>query len=126
MQPAFFLFSEKLFKPLSKYVVPIFLGAKEVGTLAPSNSYIDIFNFYSPKHLADYIIHLNKSDAEYIKYFEWKKHYKIKMNSLSYHAAFCELCQYLHGIDKPYKIFNFTKWFSDESGCNNNKIYHYL
>ena len=120
------LFSEKLFTPLSKFIVPVFLGSKEVHDLAPPQSYIDVFDFQSPKHLVDYILYLNKSDEEYVKYFQWKRNYNIRRNTIMYTGVFCEFCKYLQGIKKPNVIHNFTKWFFQESECNNNKISTFL
>ena len=118
--------SEKLFTPLSKYIVPVVLAAKEVQDLAPPESYIDVFDFPSPKHLADYLLHLNRSWTEYLTYFMWKNSYNIRTNSVMFNGVFCEFCKYLYRNRNPSIIHNFTDWFFDKSGCYNNKVPLYL
>ena len=90
--------------------------------IAPPNSYIDMLNFTSAQDLAKYILYLNNSDAEYIKYFQWKRYYKVKRNSIMYKGVFCEFCRYMYTVQKHAIIHNFTRWFFDQSECNNNKV----
>ena len=71
-------FVEKLESPLKRFVVPVVYGAKDVHKIAPPHSYIDVRDFKSPKHLADYLLYLDKNHTAYMSYFKWKEHYDVK------------------------------------------------
>ena len=65
--------TEKLFNALRYDVVPIVMGGADYSKFAPPNSYINVIDFQSPKHLADYLKLLNENDDLYAHYFNWKK-----------------------------------------------------
>jgi alpha-1,3-fucosyltransferase len=82
---------------------------------APPNSYIDASK-YTPKELAEYLQILDKDDALYNQFFEWKKHYYIASHDGIPLA--CDLCEQLHnpnwGVEK--KVYeHFDEWL--EGGC---------
>ncbi len=104
-------------------MVPIVLSPPKVNEILPPHSFIDVFDFSSPKELAEYLLHLNSSDSEYLEYFNWKKHYTVKNKRGS---MFCQFCNYLFNVRKPSVIQNFTEWFLDQSKCNNDKTLDYL
>ena len=65
--------TEKFFEPLLMGSVPIYLGAPNVTDFAPGeHCFIDVRDFDSVKHLADYLIFLSEHASEYQAYFEWK------------------------------------------------------
>ena len=59
--------------------VPIVLGAYKEDYLkqVPPGSFIQADDFESPKELAEYLLKLDKDDAAYLKYHEWRKTYSI-------------------------------------------------
>ena len=67
--------SEKLWRILELNVVPIVLGNASYSDLLPLHSYIDVRDFASPRHLADYLKLLDGNDALYNEYFRWKSKY---------------------------------------------------
>ena len=65
--------SEKFFDPLLAGTVPVYLGAPNVEMFAPGDHcFINTADFSSPKDLADYLLYLDKNDAEYQAYLAWK------------------------------------------------------
>ncbi|GAB6028781.1 hypothetical protein CHUAL_004596 [Chamberlinius hualienensis] len=106
--------TEKLSKALKGGSVPVVYGNANYSAIAPPNSVINVKDFNSPKHLADYILQLNASDELYLKYFRWRQQYE-----LTEPKPFCELCRKIHTTDvisKP-KIYNDmqTWWFVNGS-----------
>jgi alpha-1,3-fucosyltransferase len=90
--------TEKFFKILDLYMVPIVYGGADYTQHAPPHSYIDARQF-KPKELAAYLKRLDADDALYNEYFWWKDHYRVEFISenTSRHG-FCGLCQKLHDI----------------------------
>ena len=66
--------TEKFFDPLRCGTLPVYLGAPNVEEFAPGDHcYIDASKFNGTRELAEYLIHLQKHDAEYQAYFAWKR-----------------------------------------------------
>uniref|UniRef100_A0A3Q2V5N4 Fucosyltransferase n=1 Tax=Haplochromis burtoni TaxID=8153 RepID=A0A3Q2V5N4_HAPBU len=76
----------------------------------PRDSFIHVDDFSSPKELADYLLLLDKNEEMYLRYFEWRRHFKVKK---AYFGAehTCLACDYLQR-HKEYKAFNsLDKWY---------------
>ena len=100
-------------------MVPVVYGAEGVHKVAPPDSYIDVRDFKSPKHLAEYLLYLHKNDKEYMKYFRMKKHFKVHRKSISVFTVFCNLCRYLAKHSGSNIIDNFPEWFfENKTGLN--------
>ena len=66
--------TEKFFDPLIVGSVPVYLGAPNIRDFAPGEKcYIDAADFDSPKALADFLLGLDRDDAAYGEYLEWKQ-----------------------------------------------------
>ena len=52
--------TEKLFNTFLLPIVPVVLGGANYERFAPPNSYINVAEFDSPKHLANYLIYLDQ------------------------------------------------------------------
>ena len=63
---------EKLYRPLKASMVPVVYATEDVHKVAPPHSYIDVRDFKSPKHLAEYLFYLDNNEEEYMSYFKWK------------------------------------------------------
>ena len=49
--------------------------------------------------------------VEYLKYFDWKKEYK-----LFYRNPYCTICQKLHNENEPVKIYpNISQWYYEDN-----------
>ena len=111
------MISEKLYRPLNCSVVPVVYGASTVHKLVPPHSYIDVRHFKSPKHLAEYLLHLDKNDEEYMSYFAWRKYYEVLRNPRSPKSLARRLCNYLHTLKSPRIVEDYADWFFNKSGC---------
>ena len=111
------MISEKLYRPLNFSVVPVVYGASTVHKMTPPHSYIDTRHFKSPKHLAEYLLYLDKNDEEYMSYFAWRKYYEVLRNRRGPIALFCRLCKYLHTVKSSKIVENYADWYFNKSGC---------
>ncbi len=55
--------TEKIQRTLEFPIVPVVMGAGSYERYFPNGSYINVFDFQSPKHLADYLHFLNKNQV---------------------------------------------------------------
>ncbi|XP_030606798.1 alpha-(1,3)-fucosyltransferase 9-like [Archocentrus centrarchus] len=104
--------TEKLYNPLSVGTVPVVLGPprQNYENFIQGDAFIHVEDFTSPKELADYLLLLDKDEKMYLRYFEWRQHFKVKQ---SYFGAehTCLSCDYLRR-HKEYKVFNnLNKWY---------------
>ena len=74
--------------------VPVVLGTykEDYVKQAPPGSFIHADDFESPKELAAYLLKLDKDDAAYSKFHEWRKTYKIEydyrfLGSFAWHSV---------------------------------------
>ena len=73
--------TEKLFRKLSLDIVPVVMGGADYNKKAPPKSFIDVMDFESPGHLAEFLLDLDKNDEEYLSYFWWKVSWVNPMKS---------------------------------------------
>jgi alpha-1,3-fucosyltransferase len=86
--------TEKLFDNLKRLIVPVVYGGANYTKFAPPRSYINANDFADAKQLSDYLVYLDRHPEEYVKYFWWKRWYRIKDR-----MPFCDLCKKLHELD---------------------------
>lgn len=85
--------SEKVYDTINHNIVPVIYTGADLKRFLPPKSYIDANEFGTAEDLADYLKFLSTNPEEYLKYFWWKKHYKIT----SYHKIeLCDICQKLN------------------------------
>ncbi|CAI5686397.1 unnamed protein product [Oreochromis niloticus] len=104
--------TEKLFNPLSVGTVPVVLGPtrQDYEKIVQGDAFIHVDDFSSPKDLADYLLLLDKNEEMYLRYFEWRRHFKVKQFLFTAEHA-CMACDYLRK-HKEYKAFNdLDTWF---------------
>ena len=90
--------SEKAWNILKLNIVPVVMGGANYTQLLPPHSFIDVRDFKSPRHLAEYLKMLSKNDKLYREYLQWKTHYKI----VSTHFQLtCQICAFMN---KDYKL----------------------
>jgi len=106
--------TEKFYRALDKEVVPIVYGGADYSDYAPSHSYINIADFKSPKELADYLQLLDKNDALYLKYFEWRKDWEVVRRPLD---GWCDLCAKLNGEEPTKSYPDMAQWWFDDVSC---------
>ena len=82
----------------------------------PFNSYIDVFNFSTPKSLVNYLQIVGSHEDIYNSYFEWKYHYCSEQIHYKY---FCDYCQKLNNPseNKPPKRSDLMDWWFTQANC---------
>ena len=83
--------TEKFFNILNYNLVPIVLGGANYSKFAPVKSFIDVRDFKSIAHLAEYIKYLDQNETAYSEYFEWKNYFSVVDEDVK--KGFCHLCQ---------------------------------
>ena len=83
--------TEKLWNILQFDVVPIVMGGADYKTLLPPHSYIDVRDFNSSEHLAEYLLMLDQNDDLYRQFFAWKQFYVIRHINIV-----CQVCAFLN------------------------------
>lgn len=104
--------TEKLYNPLAVGTVPIVLGTlrENYEKLVLGDSFIHVNDFASPKELADYLLLLDSNDDLYLKYFQWRKHYKVRKLEL-WSEPMCQACDYLRKR-RQFRVANdLNKWY---------------
>ena len=94
-------------------MVPVVYGAEDVHKVAPPHSYIDVRDFKSPKHLAEYLLYLDKTDEEYMSYLKWREFYEVN-GAHGIDTAFCRLCSYVTENNGPKVVHDFRDWFFEK------------
>jgi alpha-1,3-fucosyltransferase len=110
--------TEKLFKIMNTVVIPVVYSGADLSRFAPPKSYIDANSFKSAKKLAKYLKFLAENPAEYIKYFWWKNHYKVRMiEQFNFDPSqMCKICEKFNDpyLKNKHQIYSdIHKWFHE-------------
>ncbi len=107
--------SEKFYRALRRDIIPVVYGGADYSAYAPPHSYIHVADFPSPKELAEYLMLLDKNQALYLKYFDWKKDYEVVRWPQD---GWCDLCAKLNDPQEPSKSYeSVAKWWYDDVPC---------
>ncbi|XP_030381072.1 alpha-(1,3)-fucosyltransferase C [Scaptodrosophila lebanonensis] len=90
--------TEKLYRALQHYVIPVVFGGANYTRFLPPYSYIDAENFKSVDDLARHLQLVANDGREYVRYFWWRRYYQ-----LTYISPFCALCAHLHSPGARYR-----------------------
>ncbi|XP_061552310.1 4-galactosyl-N-acetylglucosaminide 3-alpha-L-fucosyltransferase 9-like [Phycodurus eques] len=104
--------TEKFYNPLEVGTVPVVLGPSRQNyeNFVQGDAFIHVDDFASPKELADYLMLLDKNEAMYRRYFEWRRHFKVKTPQF-WPEHICLACDYLRR-HREYKVVkNLYKWY---------------
>lgn len=116
--------TEKLFRPLQKFVIPIvFNGANDISHFAPPKSFIDANKFKNVDELVAYLKFLDENPREYIKYFWWKKYYGVKSHPIYPHML-CDVCKKLNDpifMSQSHRYEDIYGWWNDKQ-CHPRQI----
>jgi alpha-1,3-fucosyltransferase len=115
--------TEKLYRPLSRFVIPIVYNGADSSLFAPPKSFINANDFKDVEELTKYLKFLMENPREYIKYFWWKKHYATKSHP-TFPYMLCDLCKKLNDenfMQKNHQYEDIEKWWS-ENKCTEPKI----
>ena len=83
-----------------------------------------MFDYNSPKELADYLAYLSKNSTAYNSYFEWRKYIRYQPNH-TYFNPICDMCIKLQlesyfGIEQSI-IQDLDYYWNDDNLCLNPK-----
>jgi alpha-1,3-fucosyltransferase len=112
--------TEKPFKVMNEYIIPVVYNGVEMSRFLPPKSYIDANSFKTPEDLANHLKFLSNNVTEYVKYFWWKKHYRVELTNFDV----CEICKKLNEpnlLAKPHIYPNINDWFNNGT-CSQPKI----
>jgi len=89
--------TEKFFNMLRYDIIPVVYGAGNYSLYVPKSAYINAMDFETPKHLADYLLNLDRNRTAYNQYFRWKKYINHRAQSEQVKGGYlCEMCIQLH------------------------------
>lgn len=111
--------TEKVFNSMKNFVIPVIYSGAELSRFLPPKSYIDVEKFKTAEDLATYLKFLSDNPDEYVKYFWWRKYYKvtsqIKVNA-------CAICQKLNELNLKKQVYeNIKDWYYKDT-CRLPKI----
>lgn len=106
--------TEKLFNPLSLGTVPVVLGPtrQNYENFIPGTSFIHVNDFNSSNELVEYLQVLEKNETMYLRYFEWRKYFKVKKPHFWIEHA-CRACEHLKRHKKYEALHGLDKWYWD-------------
>ena len=113
----YIFFLEKLLRPLENNMVPVVYGSDDAYKVAPPYSFIDVRHFNSSYHLAQYLLYLDRNDTAYLLYFKWKERYHLHHGRDPSSHLFNRFCELLFTNVRQRILWNFTRWFMDDSFC---------
>ncbi|XP_061553136.1 4-galactosyl-N-acetylglucosaminide 3-alpha-L-fucosyltransferase 9-like isoform X1 [Phycodurus eques] len=104
--------TEKFYNPLAVGTVPVVLGPSRQNyeNFVQGDAFVHVDDFASPKELADYLLLLDKNEEMYLRYFEWRRHFKVK-KALFWAEHTCLACDYLRRHREYKTVKNLDKWF---------------
>lgn len=103
--------TEKLYNAIKHNVIPVIFSGAEISHFLPPKSYINADDFETVEDLANHLKFLSRNPLEYLKYFWWKKHYKIVRSD---YMELCEFCQKLNSpnfASKRQTYENIKDWY---------------
>lgn len=90
-------------------IIPVVYGGANYSQFAPPNSYVNALDFENPKKLATYLKYLSQDLRRYQSFLQWKKYYRINMETK---RTVCTLCEVLHKRNRP-KIYSIlSDWYA--------------
>lgn len=114
--------TEKIFNVINDLVIPVIYSGADIARFLPPMSYIDANSFATAEDLALHLKYLSRTPLEYIKFFWWKKYYKIEPIHDT-NRIICKVCQKLNEPNFSHKkqtYINIHEWFY--KSCKRPKI----
>ncbi|XP_006004936.2 4-galactosyl-N-acetylglucosaminide 3-alpha-L-fucosyltransferase 9 [Latimeria chalumnae] len=104
--------TEKLYNALLAGSVPVVLGPSRENyeNYIPSDSFIHVDDFLSPEELAKYLLTLDRNEDMYLRYFNWKKHFTVKLTRF-WEAHACYACEHVRRHQEYKSLTDLEKWF---------------
>ncbi|XP_036341944.1 alpha-(1,3)-fucosyltransferase C-like [Rhagoletis pomonella] len=112
--------TEKLYNAMKRNVIPVVFGGADYTRFVPPHSVIDAEDFQSAAELASHLQYLATHPAEYMRYFWWRRYYRLTVRS-----PFCDLCEKLHSVtyaQKTQTYLDIEKWWMADQCRFESKI----
>jgi hypothetical protein len=115
--------TEKFFNMLRYDIIPVVFGNGNYTRYVPKSAYINAMDFETPKHLADYLLNLDRNRTAYNQYFKWKKYINHRRSSELVKGGYlCEMCIQLHleeqtNILKRKQLTQLDELFGMKENC---------
>jgi alpha-1,3-fucosyltransferase len=101
--------TEKLFKILNAYIVPVVFNGANMTRFLPPKSYVNANDFKTAEDLAKHLLFLSDNPEEYVKYFWWKKHYRVEETGFYFNLRqLCKICEKLNTPNLEFKTQIYT------------------
>ena len=95
--------TEKFFQSFAYGNVPVVFGWADYAHIAPTGSYVNALDFDSVEALAKYLIYLDQSEDEYLKYFSWREQFTVRPLTTNEHL--CTICEKLtHHLNRTKAV----------------------
>lgn len=118
--------TEKLFKVMNSFIIPVVFSGADLSSFAPPKSYIDANAFETVEELANHLNFLSTNPDEYVKYFWWRDFYKVSLKSLLDFPSehWCEVCQKINKLreEKKEKVYQDIEKWNKKDICEKAKI----
>uniref|UniRef100_A0A3Q3AXM0 Fucosyltransferase n=1 Tax=Kryptolebias marmoratus TaxID=37003 RepID=A0A3Q3AXM0_KRYMA len=104
--------TEKLWKNAYQGgAVPIVLGPpkRDYEAVAPPHSFIHIDEFSTAKELGTHLQQLTKDKKRYAEYFDWKKHWKVKVYT-DWRERLCKICLMYNNLPQHKVYSDLQSW----------------
>ncbi|XP_035995701.1 alpha-(1,3)-fucosyltransferase 7-like [Fundulus heteroclitus] len=104
--------TEKLWKNAYQGgAVPIVLGPpiSDYNAVAPTHSFIHVDEFASVRFLGEYLQKLAEDRERYKEYFNWKKHWKVKV-SVDWRERLCHICLQYNNLPQNKVYSDLEAW----------------
>ena len=91
---------------IDELILPIVRGGKsraDIESMLPHGTFLYVDDFSNVTYLAQYLLHLDANDEEFLKFFEWRKTRTVVNKYYHRHTVgnkegiFCRLCDMIHG-----------------------------
>ena len=102
--------SEKFWNALERHQIPVIAATKVTLETAPPNSYLNVYDFPSVKHLADRMLEIAGNATLFNSFFEWENTYVHDPVH-----PYCKLCQRLHEDHPAQSYHDMEGWLKDDS-----------
>uniref|UniRef100_A0A8C2HRD7 Fucosyltransferase n=1 Tax=Cyprinus carpio TaxID=7962 RepID=A0A8C2HRD7_CYPCA len=109
--------TEKLNGPLAAGTVPVVLGPprRNYENFVPAESFIHVDDFPDAKSLAEYLLHLDKDEDVYRKYFNWRKHLTpsphLILQTQEFIMAICTACEHMERHREYKEAHDLYDWY---------------